>query len=147
MHYGRVVTFNSEAEKLALDGKLLVADAIHPHSWVLTESDVHDIAPDDWGEYQTFVHRMYDSAVRLSNSLDGCQPGKLFRFNVCDGYAYYVVTKVGKRIVHLEWRGFSMDGYTDSVLDYEGIITRERCEQLIEQQDPLNKMMSGLFGE
>jgi len=147
LHYGRVVTYNEEAERLVKEGKLLVADAIYPYTWVLTEDDIHDLPAEKFGEYEKFVHKMHDSALKLSNSLEGCQPGKLFHFTAYDDYAYYVVTKVGKKVCHLEWRGFSMDGYTDPVLDYKGIITRERCEELVADQDSVNKMVRSIVGD
>jgi len=71
--------------------------------------------------YDDPQHKAWDKTfnaelTRLDNEVAGMPggelaPGRLLKFQVADGYALYIITKVGKRqteVVHLDY----MDGYT-----------------------------------
>jgi hypothetical protein len=146
LHYGTVQTYTEESRKLASENKLLVEDAIYPECWVLEEKDISDVPTgrfDKDDEYWQFIKNFHDDVQAISDGIKGCAAGKLVKFQVADGYAYYIITKVNKTTVKLEWRGFSMDGYVEPVLGHEGTMDRKRLEKLIGFEDSLVQM----FGE
>jgi len=93
-------------------------------------------------EFQQFVESEYQKAVKLSDSLSGLQPGKLFSVGVADGCAYYVVTKVNKRSVKVEWRGFQGDRYTDQVLGYGGSFPRDTIERIVLAEEGMREIFA-----
>jgi hypothetical protein len=86
------------------------------------------------------IEEAYSSAREFSNSLpDGVHVGKLFALPVGDGHAFYVVTKVNKKTVDIEWRGFSSDRWTDFTLGEGGREKRELIERLVRREDFIRK--------
>lgn len=82
-------------------------------------------------EYYKYVEDELEKAQRLSDSLGaGIRVGKLFSLGVADGSAWYVVTKVNKTTVKIEWRGFCPDHYHDQVLGGGGSFPRRMIEPL-----------------
>lgn len=149
LHYGTVDSYSPEAKQAALENKILVEDAIYPQYWTLEEKDISDVPIgrfDDDDEYWQYVKRFHDNAINVSNSRQGCKVGKLIKFQVADGYAYYVIARVNKKTVKLEWRGFSMDRYVEPVLGFEGTMDKERLEQIIGFEDNLTSLFGGKSG-
>jgi hypothetical protein len=141
--YGVVDNYSQDAKEVMADEKFLVNDAILPKSWVVKESDIIDVpfAKDHKeDEFDNYVTREMNKALEISKNINGCAVGKILRFSVADGYAFYIVVKLTKRLAHLEWRGFCLDRYTESVLGYEGTISRERCEILVGTEESFEKL-------
>ena len=143
------VCFNSSAprsKQLGKKGLVEVCDAVLPRTYEIPEKDLTDIPLSTEydskrgcmkDELSLYVADEFDKAEKLSNSLKGFQPGKLFYIGVGDGNAHYIVTEVGKRTCKIEWRGFGADRYTDQILGWGGtfkntIIMQQvaRCEGL-----------------
>lgn len=143
--YGIVESHTPRATEHAKLGELVVLDAVYPVTWFVRELCVQDIpiAPVFQDEYCRYVLNKHIEAAELSQSLEGLQKGKLMRFPAgrpgC--HAYYVVTKLTKRLVHLEWRGFDADRCTEPVLGYFGKIDRERAELLIRHEESFRRRM------
>lgn len=95
-------------------------------------------------DYERYVHTEYEQALERSRQVGkGLKPGKLFQIGVADGLAWYVVTKVNRKTVHVEWRSFQGDRYFDHWLAYGGIFVKDRIEPLVKRMDALDE----LFGE
>lgn len=137
------------------EGFVLVDDAVLPDCYdvpedVLTEIPfeigTYDHKKQKWegqDEYHTYINDEFKKAKERSNALgDEFKPGKLFRTQVADGFAYYVVTKVNKKSVYVEWRGFCMDQWKDPLLGLGGKFPRDRIEQLVRRHDGLRKLFS-----
>lgn len=124
-------------------GYCTVDDAVIPQPWCVPESMLVDIPLGDYenSEYNKFVNKEYEKARKLSKSLGaGLKVGKLFDTSVADGRAYYVVTKVGKKNVTVEWRGFCLDRYTEQVLGWGGSFPAHVIERMVGMQDALAKI-------
>lgn len=134
LRYGIVETHTRAAREAAKNGELLVVDAILPKKWIIEERFILDIAIGS-GEYERYVQSEFDKAMAISDRIEGCKPRKVLRFHINHGYAYYVVTKVTKTLVHLEWRGFSLDRWVEPVLGYFEKMSKERAELLIQAED------------
>ena len=137
-------------------GIAIVDDCVLPYCHEVPESALVDVEqgipkfkpgtfesiPGD--DYARFVDNHYHRARELSQSLgDGLQVGKLFNTSVGDGRAYYVVTKVGKKSVKVEWRGYCPDRYTDAVLGWGGSFPRASIERLVTMGDGLARLFGG----
>ena len=142
MHYGVVESFSAEASALAKQGKLLIEDAVFPQAYEIDEKHVTDVPFTVDGEYDQYVERMYLSAKSKSDELQSGKAvvGKLVQFPVADGYASYIITKVNKRSVNLEWRGFALDRYMEPVLGWEGKMDKERLEKMLAIEARLSNM-------
>lgn len=128
--YGIVDEFAKEAEAAASRGNVIVEDAILPKRYEVPESALIDIEfgfdPDD--EYRQYVREQQERAQEQSDRIDGLGVGRLFHVGVGDGYASYVVLKVNKKTVKIEWRGFSMDRWVDQRFGYGGTFPRDMVE-------------------
>lgn len=118
--------------------KVIVNDAITPARQVISVGDLVPIAmtysPPD--EYTTFVEEQYQIAKGRSDNLpDGLHVGKLFRVPRGDGYAHYVVAKVNKKTVDIEWRGYGLDRWVDDRFGYGGREKRETVEMFVARED------------
>ena len=118
--------------------KVIVNDAITPAQHVIPVGDLVPIAmtysPPD--EYTAFVEEQYQIAKGRSDTLpDGLHVGKLFRVPRGDGYAYYVVAKVNKKTVDIEWRGYGLDRWVDDRFGYGGREKRETVEMFVARED------------
>lgn len=92
-------------------------------------------------EYTAFVEEQFQIAKGRSDSLpDGLHPGKLFRVPKGDGYAWYVVTKVNKKTVDIEWRGYSLDRWVDDRFGYGGREKRETIEMFVQREDGAKRL-------
>ncbi len=92
-------------------------------------------------EFDRFVHDEYLKAQIISDSAKTLV-GKLFCLSVGDGSAYYVVTKETKSTVHIEWRGFSGDRYTDQILGWGGSFPKARIAKIIRREEALRDIFS-----
>jgi hypothetical protein len=93
-------------------------------------------------EYGDFIDKEWQKAQEKSKKAKGCSAGKLFKIGVADGYAYYVVTRGGKRNVSVEWRNFGGDSYYDQILGGGGSFPRHCIEPLVEREEAFAKIFS-----
>jgi len=137
-------------------GIIRVNDAVMPFYHEVPEKDLieipyksgrYDHDKNKWvdqDEYHQFISDQFEKAQELSDSLgDEFKPGKMFNTPVGDGRAYYVVTKVNKKSVKVEWRGFCPDNWKDQVLGLGGSFPRDTIETLVKRHDGLKKLFSG----
>lgn len=127
-------------------GKLFVNDAVLPVLHIVAEQDIVDIPLDHTSESEIEKHveaefkKAETASALLGNTF---APGKLFSLGVADGSAYYVVTKVNKKTVKVEWRGFGgADRYTDQLLGWGGTFPRPSIEQQVRRYDGLRSLFS-----
>jgi hypothetical protein len=116
----------------AITGKQYQLEYGHPHY------EVEEIPYGDWDDdiMNKYVEEEFQKALEVSkNAGEGLQVGKLFSVGVADGSAWYVVKRVNKKTVRVQWRGFSYDRYMDQVLGYEGSFPKESIEPMVLWQD------------
>ena len=124
---------------------VIVNDAITPARHVVAVSELVPIDtsfnPPD--EYTAFVEEQYRIAKGRSDSLpEGLHPGKLFRVPKGDGHAWYVVTKVNKKTVTIEWRGYSLDRWVDDRFGFGGREKRETIEMFVAREDGVRRLFN-----
>lgn len=142
--YGIVDRYGEESKQYyETTEQVIVEDAISPVRHVINVNALVPIAmtynPAD--EYTAFVEEQYQIAKGRSDSLpDGLHPGKLFRVPAGDGYAWYVVTKVNKKTVDIEWRGYSLDRWVDARFGYGGREKRETIELFVRREDGIKTL-------
>lgn len=123
----------------AAPGMAIVDDAILPASYQVKETDLIDVPfgknfGDD--EYHKFVEAVFEQARKRAADLpEGLHAGKLFTTSVGDGCAYYVIAKVNKKTVKIEWRGFSADRWIDRQFGWGGDFPRHMIERLVKAND------------
>lgn len=113
--YGIAEMYGPEAKKYAKKKQTIVADAITPETYLVADDNLIDIDFNfGLSEYDKYIAAEYQKAQAVSDKLTGVKVGKLFSIGVADGYAVYVITKVTKSSVDVEWRGFGGgDRYID----------------------------------
>jgi len=147
-HYGVVDRFSPASIEYYTDGQqVIVDDAILPTRYVLNVDALTEIRstynPVD--EYHQYLEDAYRNAKNLSNNLPaGLQVGKMFRLPIADGYAFYVVVKVNKKTVDVEWRGFSPDRWVDARLGYGRREPKDTIEMLVRREDAAARLFAGI---
>ena len=142
--YGIVDRWSPESQQYYTDDRrVIVHDAITPYSGVVSVDNLVPIEstfnPPD--EYTRYVEDTYRAAKEASDRLpDGAHKGKLFRVPRGDGYAYYIVTKVNKKTVDIEWRGYCLDRWVDERFGYGGREKRDVIEMFIWREDGMRKL-------
>lgn len=134
--YGIVV------EKRMKAGRVRVEDAILPICYRVVEKDLYDIPNKFQSEYDDYICSEFDKAKKRSNYIKGLAPGKLLSLAMGDGFAWYVVTKVGKTRVTVEWRGFCPDRWTGQALGWGGTFDRKVMELLVSREDFLRELFN-----
>jgi hypothetical protein len=115
--YGIVARWSPESiAAYTSDQQVIVDDAVTTDRYRVNIADLQPIEMsfDPPDEYREYVDEQHQIAEEHSASMPaGIRKGKLFSVPCGDGYAYYVVTKVNKKTVDIEWRGFSFDRWVD----------------------------------
>jgi len=141
LHYGIVDSFPS---KKPPKGHLLVEDAIVPRSYHVPKDAIVALPFDFDGEYYKFVKAEEDKANKVSEACKGkLMVGAMFSCGVADGSASYVVTKVGKTKVSIEWRGFCLDRYVHDVFGWGGSFPRNIIASKVAQQGAMARIFGG----
>jgi hypothetical protein len=143
--YGIVDRWSDASIQYYEDGQqVIITDAIMPVHHVI---NVDALVPIDMtynppDEYTAFVEEQYRIAKGRSDSLpEGLHPGKLFRVPRGDGYAFYVVIKVNKKTVDIEWRGYGLDRWVDDRFGYGGRQKREDVELFVRREDGMRRLL------
>jgi hypothetical protein len=154
--FGDVERYSDEAEAHAKKGQIIVADPITGDRLLLFLAEIeYKKQPFSWGEYDEetrmpidteydrYINDAYKKAIKKSDAAGkGMVKDKLFTIPVADGSAWYVVTKVNKKSVKIEWRGFCPDQWTDPTLGYGGSFPHNCIEQHCEWADVRKKMFT-----
>lgn len=137
--YGVCNKYSPEAQAhYQKTGEVLIEDAIFP---VARSVPLEMLIPIESGfsgknEFYDMMDRELERAQALSDALPaGIVKNKLFRVPCGDGYAWYIVTKVNKKTVKIEWRGFSGDRWVDQRFGLGGNVPTEMVEQFIRYED------------
>jgi hypothetical protein len=139
--YGIVV---NDSRQPKIEGMVLVADAILPMTRWQRVVDVIKLPLAFGSEYDQYVESELQRASAESDAAgEGLQVRSLFNVGVADGRAWYVVTRVTKRTATVEWRGFCLDRYTDSVLGWGGTFPRHTIERLVLSCQALARLFPG----
>lgn len=145
--YGIVERWSEASIQYYEDGQqVIVEDAVMPTRCVVNVDALTEIHPtyNPPDEYTQYVEEQYRIAKGRSDSLpEGLHPGKLFRVPRGDGYAWYVVTKVNKKTVDIEWRGYSLDRWVDDRFGYGGREKREDVELFVHREDGARRLFAG----
>ena len=127
VRFGEVQRWNDDAEKYWKGGKVLIEDPVTGQETLASLSDIeYEKMPYSWDEqdpdtylptgteYDRYINDALKEHRRKSDEAgEGLVKDKMFTVPVADGCAYYVVTKVNKKTCQVEWRGFSLDRYSD----------------------------------
>lgn len=120
--------------------RVIVSAALTPAQFIVS---VDDLVPATADEYANFVNTAHENAKHRSDSLPpGLHVGKMFRVPRGDGYAHYVVTKVNKKTVDIEWRGYCLDRWVDDRFGYGGREKREHVEMFVTREDGIKRIFS-----
>lgn len=151
--YGIANPYCDESKQAAGQGKIVVEHATLPKSYLVEENQLTDIKMEigrfdtashkfvDQDEFHEFVQAEFEKAQQISDALpDGLHVGKLFGIGVGDGTAWYVITKINKKTVKVEWRGFCLDRWTDRYLGWGRTCPIDYVEPLVRQNDAANKL-------
>lgn len=146
LRYGIVALYAPESIQYYNESRhVIVNDAITTERYVLNVDALTDI-PMTWNpkdEYTQYVEDQYLIAKNKSDALPaGLHPGKLFRVPVGDGYAYYVVQKVNKKTVDIEWRGYSLDRWVDFRFGAGRREKRDVIEALVRREDVMRALFN-----
>jgi len=137
LHYGIVESYGPEAEEAKAEGKVLVACAVGPNSYLVPEDRVTDLDRMDhkgmkmldcgifWGmsEVDDFValanlaHKIREDRLPDDGKL---HVGHQFSTSVADGSANYVVVKVMKKNCDVEFRAWCADRWFDHHFGWGG---------------------------
>jgi hypothetical protein len=144
--YGIVDKYGPASIQYYNEGRqVIVDDAITPERYVINVDALTDI-PMTWNpkdEYTQYVEEQYLIAKGKSDALPpGLHPGKMFHVPVGDGCAYYVVTKVNKKTVDIEWRGYSLDRWVDFRYGVGGREKRDVIEALVRREDAMRALFT-----
>lgn len=96
----------------------------------------------EWGsDEQKAADSLFWNDIKALNEEagEGLQPGKHVRFSVADGYAHYIVKKIGKRncqLVHVPY----MDSYQSNLVNAHGEIDTDEIKPRIEFEEGLHKL-------
>lgn len=150
--YGIHSRYHPEAEKYKARGQAIVELALDGKLVVVPEESLTEIKIEigrfnresdqfeGGDEFHQYIQEEHRKAQELSDSLpEGVVKGKLFAVGVADGSAYYVVTKVNRKTVDIEWRGFCMDRWTDRGLGYGGRFQKDFIERYVGFTDGMKR--------
>jgi len=136
--YGMVYANAPHTIKAWDEGKVLVQDAIKPTTWEIPIDKIVTIEDVSYhNEYDEYVIDEHERARTHSKSLKGIARGSLFSVQGGVGRAFYVVTKVHKKHVTVEWRGFNGDRWVDPVLEWGGKFKKETINAFFASQKSL----------
>lgn len=86
-------------------------------------------------KHQAADKKLHELEAKLG---PGLQEGRLISFQVADGYAVYVITKVQKRVVKVHHVPL-YDGYTSQAV-YNNTLQFGQAQQLVDRQDALREL-------
>lgn len=143
--YGVCNKYSPEAQAhYEQTGKILIEDAISPIAHSVAVEDLISI-PSTFGtnEFYDMIDAEMARVQALSDALpSGVVKGKLFRVPCGDGYAWYIVTKVNKKTVKIEWRGFSGDRWVDQRFGLGGNVPIEMVERFIRYEEGTRRLFA-----
>lgn len=135
--FGIMDQYDEEAKKAWKKRQLIIEDAVFPRHYRVNvdEMEIQEIKDFPPTEYDEFVENHYAQAKETSNKVKGIGTGKLFGVGVGDGTAWYVITRVTKTNVTIEWRGYCGDRWTDRTLGWGGTFPRRCIEPHVRFED------------
>jgi hypothetical protein len=143
-HYGVVDKYSPASIQYYEDGQqVIVDDAILPKRYVLNVDALTEIRStfNPLDEYHQYLEDEYHKAKDFAESLpEGLHVGKLLSVPVGDGCAFYVVIKVNKKTVDIEWRGFSADRWIDFRFGSGGREPRDVIEAMVRREDGMRRL-------
>jgi hypothetical protein len=149
VRFGIVERYDEDAKNYWKEKKLLVADAITGHLFLVQHDDPELVIEDQplkWGksdpetrmsidtEYDRLINDAYKEACEKHKAAGkGVKAGKLCSVGVADGCAMYVITKVNKKTCKVEWRAFGGgDNYVDRRWGYESTVPLDDAQMYIQ---------------
>ena len=95
----------------------------------------------EFEEYNKAMQKAIDKNEEIGY---GFLVGKVFRFNVADGYAWYELTKLTARTVTLKWRNdLCPDEYRYELLGMGGSFPRKMIEDVCMAHENFERAMKG----
>ena len=149
IHFGDVERYSDEAKTFWKTRRILVEDAVTGERFLESLDMIgHEKQPyghDNWDketnmpidtEYDRHINDAYKDHIKKSKEAgEGMVKNKLFSIPIADGCAWYVITKVKKKTVDIEWRGFCLDQWYDPTLNYGGSFPHNCIQQHAEWAD------------
>ena len=148
--YGQAKHNNDEAKANWEEGLVLVEDAFTPSRYLILAKDVTPIemnmgtfnpATEMWDDYDEVHQHVQDESEKQTKfddeTFDKFIVGRSFSVGVADGSANYVITKINKKTVLIEWRGMCSDRWTDRLFGWGGSFRREDIERMVTLHKPL----------
>ena len=94
-------------------------------------------------EYDRHINDAFKEAQAKSEKAgEGISKDKMITVPVAFGRDYYVITKVNKKSVHIEWRGFCADNWHDRTLGWGGSFPTHCIESHVRFTDGLKRIFS-----
>ncbi len=82
----------------------------------------------------------HNALLSLNNEVgEGCQPGRMLKFGVADGYAIYIINRVNSKtgqVTHIPYA----DGYRSAAVNRDNEVWRDEAEDNIAWYDTLKAM-------
>ena len=147
------VELGAEAKQAAAVGELLIREATRAKRYqVKDDAQVKDFPysfsrfdEPPTNDFDAHVRQEWEKVKAQSKAAGkGLKPGKLLSIPVADGEAYYVVTKVSKNAVTLEWRCFNDDGYRDIHFGFGGNFPKQMVENIVRMCDFQDSLFGGV---
>ena len=115
-------------------GKLLKLNDIEPiHSFNST-------SPNSWRNLMKSQNELMDEIEELAIKHNTIL-GRIVRFQMGDGYAIYIVTKVNKKSARLTWIRYC-DEWVDDRIGYESNVNIDYVKQKLNQSDALKRLFN-----
>jgi len=131
IRYGIVYSTDEKTKKMFEKGILIVHDAIRPSQCEIPVEKITPVSLEYGGEFDQYIDAELAKANAHSAAQKGINSGSLFTVGVADGVAYYIVTKVKKRKVKIEWRGFAGNSYKSKIFGAGGTFDINVIEPLV----------------
>ena len=146
--FAKVENYDSDAKKHWAEGNILCADAVTGVQFLVPNRvdlmiedqpmDWHTQDPktgmDSGTEYDRYINEAYKKALKAHKAAgEGVKKGKLVSIGVADGSASYVIVKVNKKTVKIEWRAFAGgDDYVDRRWGYVSTIPKDEVQMYLQ---------------
>lgn len=145
--YGTVRSagLSAEAKKADERGEYIIEDYILPLAVTVPKSKVQEVGWDElYSEVEAWMQADEAEARKIADAnldKDEICVGDIFHVGVADGTATYVVTKVNKNTVKVEWRGWgNFDQYVADFIGHGGTLRKDQVAEKIAWAKCVRKM-------
>jgi len=145
--YGTVRSagLSAEAKKADERGQYIIEDNILPLAVAVDKSKVTEIGREELdNEVREWMEKDEAEARKIADAnldKDEICVGDIFHMTVADSFATYVVTKVNKKTIKVEWRGWgNLDQWVADIIGHGGTFPKEQLAEKIAWAKFIRKM-------